>query len=261
MTTMKLLRSLLAATCLMTAGSLAMAQCDSCDSGCGNGGSCEGRCQYCVDGVCTPNRLTYGYYETNWRRWPVPAPAVPTRSKRRPQGPQTGPTELDLPSAEDETEIRPEFPRLRKRAGGNAAPMNQQYMPMESMPMESMEMDMSGIMPETIMPETTGDMGGSGTRNSGTIPGVEVPPSDMEGELFDGASVRRKSNIRQASAQSSPDQVGNPLRTFSTPTIQTSATMNTVRAPRTLAPVVAAPQPLPKPLPSPSSSRVSNPLR
>jgi hypothetical protein len=35
-----------------------------------------------ADGTCTTNRLTYGYYPTRWRKWPIPAPVVQQRTKQ-----------------------------------------------------------------------------------------------------------------------------------------------------------------------------------
>jgi hypothetical protein len=33
-------------------------------------GACKG-CLYGVDGICIPRRISYGFYETRWRRWPA----------------------------------------------------------------------------------------------------------------------------------------------------------------------------------------------
>ncbi len=85
---------------------------------------CQGRCGYCVDGVCTPKRATYGYYQPHWRRWPVEAPIA------IPMSPPEGATaeglsegdRVDLPTPEEEAEITPEFEYLRRRPTGNAEP-------------------------------------------------------------------------------------------------------------------------------------------
>ncbi len=84
----------------------------SAQSSCQN---CNGRCQYCVDGRCTPNTHTFGHFQTSWRRWPDPPPAVPVRA------PKTAPSsmgEVDLPPVEEEGEYDPELRHRRKRATG-----------------------------------------------------------------------------------------------------------------------------------------------
>src|SRR5215211_2562307 len=53
------------------------------------------RCNKCPDGVCVPNRLTYGYYAPKWRRWPGAAPAL---------GPEVVPTP---PHKEPDAEEKP----------------------------------------------------------------------------------------------------------------------------------------------------------
>lgn len=83
---------------------------------------CQGRCNYCVDGQCTPRRHTFGHYETNWRRWPVPPPSIPVTESASDVG--IGEQEfdlpaaaIDLPAAEDEGDLDPELPHRRDRAG------------------------------------------------------------------------------------------------------------------------------------------------
>ncbi|HEY6563773.1 MAG TPA: hypothetical protein VIY86_04715, partial [Pirellulaceae bacterium] len=77
---------------------------------------CEGPCQHCVDGQCRPNRETYGFFETQWRRWPIESPEYAAIQKARPVAdPSKGP-EVEVPEADDEATTNPEFPHLRKRA-------------------------------------------------------------------------------------------------------------------------------------------------
>lgn len=77
---------------------------------------CAGPCQHCVDGQCYPNRQTFGYYETQWRRWPIDCPGyAPARKARGMVDPSKGP-DVEAPEADDEAGISPEFPHLKKRA-------------------------------------------------------------------------------------------------------------------------------------------------
>ena len=73
---------------------------------------CQGRCQYCVDGQCIPKRETFGYYQTQWRRWPVAPPAVAA-----PLPPSGDGLQFDLPSSTDEDSQIPELRHRRERAG------------------------------------------------------------------------------------------------------------------------------------------------
>ena len=82
---------------------------------------CQGRCNYCVDGQCTPMRHTFGHYETNWRRWPVPPPSLPVSESASDVG--VGEQEfdlpaaaIDLPAAEDEADFDPDLLHRRERA-------------------------------------------------------------------------------------------------------------------------------------------------
>ena len=79
--------------------------------------SCEGNCRYCVDGICTPRQHTYGYYQTNWRRWPVAPPAIP-ESPLTTGRMDVGNQDLELPEPADESSQDPELRHLRKRASG-----------------------------------------------------------------------------------------------------------------------------------------------
>ena len=49
------------------------------------GTSCEkpsAGCWYGVDGICTPNRLSHGYHQATWRRWPLDTAASGVTSPR-----------------------------------------------------------------------------------------------------------------------------------------------------------------------------------
>ena len=52
----------------------------------------------CVDGCCIPNKQAYGFYPTQWRRWPVTQAQVAPP----PGGGGVTPPKLDLPSPQDE---------------------------------------------------------------------------------------------------------------------------------------------------------------
>jgi hypothetical protein len=63
----------------------------------------------CPHGACVPNRMTFGYYPTRWRRWPVSeVEASPGRG-----GPQAAPLpETSEPPPTVEDEIRSPFERV-----------------------------------------------------------------------------------------------------------------------------------------------------
>lgn len=71
---------------------------------------------YCVDGVCRPNALTYGWYQTRWRRWPTVA-LEPTPAEAKPSGelvPELPP--VDRPRKEDEDRAAPPPTKAAERA-------------------------------------------------------------------------------------------------------------------------------------------------
>ena len=119
------------------------------------GPNCQGRCQYCVDGQCYPRRQTYGHYQTQWRRWPVPdlEPMPDTGPPKLPR-PELGPA-TEVPSPFEETRMDPEFPHLRKRAGGVGSPM----------------FDRDSATPPGLVPA------GPGTE----LPKTQLPPDDAAG--------------------------------------------------------------------------------
>ncbi len=90
---------------LVISGASAFAQCDS----------CQGRCRYGVDGSCRPKRLTYGHYQSTWRQWPEPPPPVPVFAKTERSSDSSVP-DVELPEPFDESDPRPEFPHLKKKA-------------------------------------------------------------------------------------------------------------------------------------------------
>lgn len=82
-------------------------------------------CPYSPDGVCTPNRNNYGYYQTKWSRWPgvtdadyesrSPAAAAPTGPSET--GPRMTPGDILPPARDTLGDMAPPPP-----GGGDAAP-------------------------------------------------------------------------------------------------------------------------------------------
>jgi len=67
--------------------------------GCGN-------CLYCIEGKCIPNRVTYGFYQTHWRRWPCD----PRHGVSGGRGSQShGLPNTEVPEKKEETSVRPDF--------------------------------------------------------------------------------------------------------------------------------------------------------
>ncbi len=116
--------------------------------------TCQGRCQYGVEGMCTPKRSTWGFYQPNWRRWPEPPPAVPAYSPNVPSRSLSVPS-LELPESRDEAEINPEFPHLRKTAepvSDQPAPAAPNFLPAENedAPLEDESLDNSLELPDAF---------------------------------------------------------------------------------------------------------------
>jgi hypothetical protein len=64
-------------------------------------------CRYTVDGVCIPNAVTYGYYQTQWRTWPRPIVASTTSAPRT----ETKlPTQIEPPPAQEDLDNAPRPP-------------------------------------------------------------------------------------------------------------------------------------------------------
>ena len=57
----------------------------------------------CIDGACVPRRLTNGYYQTKWRRWPI-EPAAAAKAGVREGISAPG---LEVPEPDKETELPP----------------------------------------------------------------------------------------------------------------------------------------------------------
>jgi hypothetical protein len=74
----------------------------------------------CADGICYPNPITWGWYETRWRRWPTeelqptPAPAAPIPGKKIPDIPAY---ETPPPEEEDRRAPPPTKPRAEAEEG------------------------------------------------------------------------------------------------------------------------------------------------
>jgi hypothetical protein len=62
----------------------------------------------CADGHCFANSVTYGWYETRWRRWPLEVPEAVTGTQLTPTAQPSGeiPT-YDIPPAEEEDRKAP----------------------------------------------------------------------------------------------------------------------------------------------------------
>ena len=88
---------------------------------------CQGRCQYGVEGSCRPRSLTYGHYQSTWRKWPVAPPDV----VRRQADDNRLSTDIELPRPFDEADPDPEFPHLQERASGNDEAFNPGSMEMD----------------------------------------------------------------------------------------------------------------------------------
>jgi hypothetical protein len=69
---------------------------------------------YCIDGVCTPLRITNGFHPTRWRKWPIAPPAPAPRGARE----GISPPAVDVPAPDAEAEIpgRAGMPQGRPRS-------------------------------------------------------------------------------------------------------------------------------------------------
>ena len=62
----------------------------------------------CADGHCFANPVTYGWYETRWRRWPLECPEAPPGTQLTPATQPSGELPAyDLPPAEEEDRRAP----------------------------------------------------------------------------------------------------------------------------------------------------------
>ena len=144
---------------------------------------CPADCNKCLDGACIPNRLTYGFYQPKWRRWPgstAPTPElVPT--------PPTSPADV---------EALPRVPATRRPATGrqtrpeeattspdnDVSPMPSGGSPIPDMPGTTAPGSTSpgSVLPGTVFP---------GTESPGTgASGTETPSTSSPGlpdELFE----------------------------------------------------------------------------
>ncbi|MFO0898187.1 MAG: hypothetical protein U0836_12255 [Pirellulales bacterium] len=81
----------------------------------------------CPNGACVPNRMTFGYYPTRWRKWPIsPAPNAGPEAAAR-AGVQ--PPATNEPPPVNEDEIRSPFERLPQRQPAQA-PAEGEYEPL-----------------------------------------------------------------------------------------------------------------------------------
>lgn len=71
---------------------------------------------YCADGVCRPNALTFGWYQTRWRRWPTES-LEPTPADAKPPGERVPELpSIDIPRKEDEDRAAPPPTKAAERA-------------------------------------------------------------------------------------------------------------------------------------------------
>jgi hypothetical protein len=109
---------------------------------------------YCIDGVCTPLRITNGFHPTRWRKWPISPPAAAPRGAREGISPPT----LDVPGPDVEAEIP-------GRAG---------------MPLGEPRSEPPTGAPDTTEPDL-GDPGAErGRREPSTSPTLPVEPREPE---------------------------------------------------------------------------------
>jgi hypothetical protein len=55
----------------------------------------------CIDGVCTPVRITNGFHQTRWRKWPISPPTAAPRGARE----GISPPAVDVPAPDVEADI------------------------------------------------------------------------------------------------------------------------------------------------------------
>lgn len=156
-----------------------------------------------ADGTCLPNRGEWGYYQTNWNRWPGQAEPGPTDAEQvadedqpsLPSGPVT-------PGPREEEQRGPVKPLSEQRPGGPAeAPL-----PQPGFTAPSTTPSPSPSTPPSTPPSTVPSPGNA-------APDVEIPTAEEEDDLFDPFG-RNQNNlqpndlatdqVRQASAGLTP---------------------------------------------------------
>jgi hypothetical protein len=70
----------------------------------------------CADGLCYPNRMTWGVYGTRWRRWPTEQLQPTPDEMRAPAAPSTEVPPFERPPAEDEEQAAPPPTRAAEEA-------------------------------------------------------------------------------------------------------------------------------------------------
>jgi hypothetical protein len=70
----------------------------------------------CADGLCYPNRTTWGVYGTRWRRWPTEQLQPTPADARPPVGPTQEIPGFERPPAEDEEQAAPPPTRAAEEA-------------------------------------------------------------------------------------------------------------------------------------------------
>jgi hypothetical protein len=118
----------------------------------------------CPNGACVPNRMTFGYYPTRWRRWPVTTAAPAGADAAARQGIQVPATSEPPPVAEDE--VRSPFERLPRQS----APAPEEAGEFEPMPRPQ------GDEPANGGEENGGDRQEPGPRRSTPRQQIFQPP-------------------------------------------------------------------------------------
>ena len=153
---------------------------------------CQSNCQYCVEGQCTPRRISWGHYQTNWRRWPEPAPQVQPCPRGNPEDENpdrrtdTSLPDLELPAVDVEADVDPEFERLREKADGN---LSSPELSLEVFP--SNEYIQDDIMNDeiTVEPSSSGELEGSMDGDVNPFDSImpetplDLPSPDLEGRM------------------------------------------------------------------------------
>lgn len=189
-------------------------------------GQCAGRCTYGVVGSCVPKTKTFGHYETTWRPWREPAPAVPKRMKSMSEAGK-GNIQLDLPEAGDESDSDPEFSHLKNSSDLNPTPMPSSGYSMPESYSTTDDLSTDRPIESSVPPSVSIDQGvPPGPPSDGGA--VDLPSAEVEGEssggvgdLLDGPSpiLNFESRMRRNPARSvavvshqAVDSAGNPLR-------------------------------------------------
>jgi len=156
----------------------------------------------CADGRCHPNPLTFGWYETRWRQWPI--------QPFEPGAPQTGEQQLqneiprfEAPPAEEEerrapppTTPREEQPTTAVPGGGPAAPEgNETRMPPNTPPPPQPGVPTEPAGPRRFLPPYQPQTPPQGPLNNTGPTGEFDPPPALP---FGPAPIQQAGPLREA---------------------------------------------------------------